>query len=88
MIPDLAQSSPLSFSGYNPFFGSRRWRGALGATRAHRAYLAGTAAVMGFEAALRRTCRIPPVAQPGYLMGIRLELYIAQRLRKVGCGGG
>jgi hypothetical protein len=41
-----------------------------------------------FEAALRRTRRIPPAAQPGYLMGIRLERYIAQGLRKLGCGGG
>jgi hypothetical protein len=40
-----------------------------------------------FEAALRRTRRIPPAAQPGYLMGIRLERYIAEGLRKLGCGG-
>lgn len=39
-----------------------------------------------FEAALRRTRRIPPAAQPGYLMGIRLERYIAEGLRKLGCG--
>ena len=31
---------------------------------------------LSFEAALRRTRRIPPAAQPGYLMGIRLERYI------------
>lgn len=41
-----------------------------------------------FAAALRRTRRIPPAAQPGYLMGIRLERYIAEGLRKLGCGGG
>ena len=40
-----------------------------------------------FEAALRRTRRIPPAAQPGYLMGIRLERYIADGLRKLGCRG-
>ena len=40
-----------------------------------------------FEAALRRTRRIPPAAQPGYLMGIRLERYSAEGLRKLGCGG-
>jgi hypothetical protein len=40
-----------------------------------------------FEAALRRTRRIPPAAQPGYLMGIRLERYIDEGLRKLGCGG-
>src|SRR5436190_22093432 len=39
-----------------------------------------------FEAALRRTRRIPPPAQTGYLMGIRLERYIAEGLRKLGCG--
>ena len=39
------------------------------------------------EAALRRTRRIPPAAQPGYLMGIRLERYIVEGLRKLGCGG-
>ena len=43
--------------------------------------------LLSFEAALRRTRRIPPSAQPGYLMGIRLERYIAERLRKLGCGG-
>ena len=40
-----------------------------------------------FEAALRRTRRIPPAAQPGYLMGIRLERHIDEGLRKLGCGG-
>ena len=40
-----------------------------------------------FEAALRRTRRIPPAAQSGYLMGIRLERYIADGLRKLGCRG-
>jgi hypothetical protein len=44
--------------------------------------------LLSFEAALRRTRRIPPAAQPGYLMGIRLERYIAEGLRKLGCGGG
>ena len=43
--------------------------------------------LLSFEAALRRTRRIPPAAQPGYLMGIRLERYIADGLRKLGCGG-
>ena len=42
---------------------------------------------MSFEAALRRTRRIPQTAQAGYLMGIRLERYIAEGLRKLGCGG-
>ena len=40
-----------------------------------------------FEAALRRTRRIPPAAQHGYLMGIRLERYLADGLRKLGCRG-
>lgn len=40
---------------------------------------------LSFEAALRRARRIPPAAQPGYLMGIRLERYIAQGLLKLGC---
>src|SRR4051794_41872615 len=44
--------------------------------------------LLSFEAALRRTRRIPPAAQPGYLMGIRLERYIAEGLRKLGCGCG
>ena len=43
--------------------------------------------LLSFEAALRRTRRIPPAAQPGYLMGIRLERYIPEGLRKLGCGG-
>ena len=43
--------------------------------------------LLSFEAALRRTRRIPPAAQPGYLMGIRLERYIADGLRKLGCRG-
>ena len=42
--------------------------------------------LLSFEAALRRTRRIPPAAQPGYLMGIRLERYIPEGLRKLGCG--
>ena len=42
---------------------------------------------LDFEAALRRTRRIPPAAQPGYLIGIRLERYIAEGLLKLGCGG-
>jgi len=42
---------------------------------------------LSFEAALRRTRRITPAAQPGYLMGIRLERYIDEGLRKLGCGG-
>jgi hypothetical protein len=33
--------------------------------------------LLSFEAALRRARRVPPAAQPGYLMGIRLERYIA-----------
>jgi len=41
---------------------------------------------LSFEAVLRRAARIPPAAQPGYLMGIRLERYIAEGLRKLGCG--
>ena len=43
--------------------------------------------LLSFEAALRRTRRIPPAARSGYLMGIRLERYIAEGLRKLGCGG-
>jgi hypothetical protein len=42
---------------------------------------------LSFEAALRRTRRIPPTAQTGYLMGIRLERYIAEGLRKLGGRG-
>jgi hypothetical protein len=37
-----------------------------------------------FEAALRRTRRIPPPAQTGYLMGVRLERYVARGLEKLG----
>jgi len=43
--------------------------------------------LLSFEAALQRTRRIPPAARPGYLIGIRLERYIAEGLRKPGCGG-
>lgn len=43
--------------------------------------------LLSFEAALRRTRRIPPPAQIGYLMGIRLERYIAEGLRKLNCRG-
>ena len=43
--------------------------------------------LLSFQAALRRTRRIPSAAQPGYLMGIPLERYIAEGLRKLGCGG-
>jgi hypothetical protein len=43
--------------------------------------------LLSFEAALRRTRSIPPAAHPGYLMGIRLERYIAEGLRKLGCRG-
>src|SRR5690242_7788164 len=42
---------------------------------------------LSFEAALRRTRRIPPAAQPTHLMGMRLERYIDEGLRKLGCGG-
>jgi len=42
---------------------------------------------LSFETALRRTRRILPAAQPGYLMGIRLERYIAEGLRKLGGSG-
>jgi hypothetical protein len=38
---------------------------------------------LSFEAALRRTRRIPPPAQTGYLMGIRLERYIALGLERL-----
>ncbi|HLI21738.1 MAG TPA: hypothetical protein VKV32_11500 [Stellaceae bacterium] len=37
-----------------------------------------------FEMALRRTRRIPPPAQTGYLMGVRLERFIARGLEKLG----
>ena len=43
--------------------------------------------VLSFEAALRRTGRIPPTAQTGYLMGIRIERYIAEGLHKLGRRG-
>jgi len=43
--------------------------------------------LLSFEAALRRTRRIPKTAQTGYLMGIRLERYIAEGLRKLGRRG-
>lgn len=39
---------------------------------------------LGFEAALRRTRRIPPPAQIGYLMGVRLERFVARGLEKLG----
>jgi hypothetical protein len=39
---------------------------------------------LSFEAALRRTRRIPPPAQTGYLMGIRLERYVALGLERLG----
>jgi DNA-directed RNA polymerase specialized sigma24 family protein len=37
-----------------------------------------------FAAAIRRTRRIPPPAQTGYLMGIRIERYIARGLERIG----
>ena len=43
--------------------------------------------LLSFVAALRRVRRIPPAAQTGYLMGIRLERYIAEGLRKLGRHG-
>jgi len=39
---------------------------------------------LDFAAAMRRTRRIPPPAQTGYLMGIRLERYIARGLERLG----
>jgi Protein of unknown function (DUF3775) len=39
---------------------------------------------LDFAGALRRTRRIPPLAQTGYLMGMRLERYIAPGLEKLG----
>jgi hypothetical protein len=39
---------------------------------------------LSFEAALRRTQRIPVRAQTGYLMGVRLERHIAAALEKLG----
>lgn len=47
----------------------------------------GQRPLSSFEAALRRTRRIPQTAQTGYLMGIRLERYIAEGLRKLGLRG-
>jgi DNA segregation ATPase FtsK/SpoIIIE-like protein len=37
-----------------------------------------------FAGAMRRTRRIPPPAQTGYLMGVRLERYVALGLEKLG----
>lgn len=42
---------------------------------------------LSFEAAMRRTRRIPPPAQSGYLIGIRLERYVALGLEKLGYRG-
>jgi DNA-directed RNA polymerase specialized sigma24 family protein len=39
---------------------------------------------LDFAGAMRRTRRIPPPAQTGYLMGVRLERYIARGLEKLG----
>ncbi len=39
---------------------------------------------LDFAGAMRRTRRIPPPAQTGYLMGMRLERYIALGLEKLG----
>jgi hypothetical protein len=39
---------------------------------------------LSFEAALRRTRRIPAEAQTGYLMGQRIERYVAAGLEKLG----
>lgn len=39
---------------------------------------------LDFTGAIRRTRRIPPPAQTGYLMGVRLERYIALGLEKLG----
>lgn len=39
---------------------------------------------LDFAGAMRRTRRIPPPAQTGYLMGIRLERYVALGLDKLG----
>lgn len=39
---------------------------------------------LSFEAAMRRTLRIPPPAQTGYLMGVRLERFIALGLERLG----
>ena len=40
---------------------------------------------LDFAGALRRTRRIPPPAQTGYLMGIRIERYVARGLERLGC---
>jgi hypothetical protein len=39
---------------------------------------------LDFAGAMRRTRRIPPAAQTGYLMGVRLERYIARGLERLG----
>lgn len=39
---------------------------------------------LDFAGAMRRTRRIPPPAQTGYLMGVRLERYVARGLEKLG----
>jgi hypothetical protein len=39
---------------------------------------------LDFAAAMRRTRRVPPPAQTGYLLGVRLERYIALGLEKLG----
>jgi len=39
---------------------------------------------LDFAAAMRRTRRIPPPAQTSYLMGVRLERYVALGLEKLG----
>ena len=39
---------------------------------------------LDFAGAMRRTRRIPPPAQTGYLMGLRLERHIARGLEKLG----
>jgi hypothetical protein len=41
-------------------------------------------ASLDFAAAMRRTRRIPPPAQTGYLMGVRLERAIALGLERLG----
>lgn len=43
---------------------------------------------LGFEAALRRTRRIPPEAQIGYLASRRLERHIPAGLEKLAAAGG
>jgi hypothetical protein len=39
---------------------------------------------LDFAGAMQRTRRIPPPAQTGYLMGIRLERYLARGLERLG----